>query len=276
MISAVLMVLIGTTSAFAGTEKRVYDYAGILSQDEAAQLNEELDVVSQEMDMDIVALTSDYKDGKTLRQYADDFYDYNGFGFGEDKRGVVIFIDMEDRTVYLGTTGQAINYFTDARIYNMTDGDDTLYEYLSDGDYKAAIERCAARLLDYYRQGIEADQHTVIETEAESPVKRLTLFEIIIAVLIPGIIGLLVIKNIKDEYAMKKEKSQSQNFRLAYQATCAFAFAAAGDDLLDRQVTRRIIPIATGNKSSGSHGQSTIHMGGSGTFHGGGGGGRHF
>lgn len=277
VLSAVLMILISVSSAFAQTEKRVYDYAGILAQSDVAELENELAKASQEIGMDVTVLTSDFKNGKTLRAYADDFYDNGGFGVGEDKSGVVIFIDMEDRTVYMGTTGKAISYFTDARIYNMTDGDDTLYSQLAAGDYKTAVERCISRLVYYYNQGIEDGQHTVVETEITPRAKRITLFEFLIAVIIPGIIGVLVVRNIVNEYAMKQQKKQAENFKLAYQATCAFAFATAGDELINRSIARRVIPIVTSKGNGhGSHGQSTIHMGGSGTFHGGGGGGRHF
>lgn len=277
VLSAALMILISVSSAFAQTENRVYDYAGILTQSDISELENELEKTSREIGMDVTVLTSDFKNGKTLRAYADDFYDKGGFGVGDDKSGVVIFIDMEDRTVYMGTTGKAISYFTDARIYNMTDGDDILYSHLASGDYKTAVERCISRLVYYYNQGIEGGQHTVVESEVTPRALRITLFEFFIALIIPGIIGALVVRNIVNDYAMKQEKKQAENFKLAYQANSAFAFTATGDELINRSVARRIIPIVTSKgNGSGSHGQSTIHMGGSGTFHGGGGGGRHF
>lgn len=278
LAAALLLMFCCVVPAFAAeSRQRVYDYAGLLSGEDAAALERELEQTVDTVGMDVVVLTSNSKNGATIREYADDFYDNGGFGTGDEHSGLVLFIDMEERTVYLGTTGQAITYYTDERIHDMTDGDDILYSYLSAGDYRTAIERCLGRMIYFHNQGIDPKQYTYEEAVQAVPQKRLTLFEVIIADAIPAIIGFLVVNNIKKEYAMKTEKKKAADFRLAYQSTAAFAFAASGDELVSRNVARRIIPVVTNHDSSGgSAGRSTIHMGGSGTFHGGGGGGRHF
>ena len=279
----VLMICAAMPVLAADSRQRVYDYAGLFSESDTAALEEELAYTVDTIGMDAVVLTSENKDGATLREYADDFYDNGGFGTDSEHSGLVIFIDMEDRTVYIGTTGTAIRYYTDARIYNMTDGDDVLYGYLANGDYRSAVERCLEREIYYYNAGIESGQHNYDEATGRSDpyvkkVNRLTLFEIILSVLIPGIVAFSYVRKVKDEYMMKAEKKQAASFRLAYRALAAFAFAASADELVSRNVSRRIAPIVKSSGGSGgsSAGRSTIHMGGSGTFHGGGGGGRHF
>lgn len=277
----ILMISAAMPAMAAESRQRVYDYAGLLSDMDKQILEDELANTVDIIGMDVVALTSDNKNGSTMAQYADDFYDNGEFGTDSEHSGLVIFIDMEERTVYVGTTGSAIRYYTDARIYNMTDGDDILYGHLADGNYRAAIERCLERVLYYYKLGIESEQYNYDEATDKidsyaKKVKKLSPFEIILSLLIPGFIAFSYINKVKAEYTMKAEKKNAAAFRSAYRTLSAFAFAASADDLVSRNVTRRVAPIVKSSGSSSSSGRSTIHMGGSGTFHGGGGGGRHF
>lgn len=264
LVAALLLSVSCVMTAFAASDaQRVYDFAGLFSAEDTIVLEKELAKTSDTIGMDVAVLTSEDKNGASMAEYADDFYDASGLGTGDDRSGLVLFIDMEDRTVYISTTGKAITYYTDERLYNMTDGDDVLYGFLADGDYRSAVERCLSKMVYYYNEGIDP--------------KRITPFEVFIAVVVPGLIAFIVVNNIRNEYMMKKEKKQSENFKLAYRSTAAFAYAGMGDELVNRSVTRRIRPVVTssgGGHSSG--GRSTIHMGGSGSFHGGGGGGRHF
>ena len=69
MISAAMPVLA------ADSRQRVYDYAGLFSESDTAALEEELAYTVDTIGMDVVVLTSENKDGATLREYADDFYD---------------------------------------------------------------------------------------------------------------------------------------------------------------------------------------------------------
>lgn len=274
VITTLLFTVCLGLTCFAGTHQRVYDFARLLSESDKEKVESEIKELEDHIGMDFIVLTTGNKEGKTLAEYADDFYDYQDI---LDKRGdgLVMLVDMEDRTVYLSTTGHAIEYYTDDRIYSMTDGDDTLYQYLAEGDYKRAIERCIYRVSDYYDQGIEANQHTVIAKEAGARKRSLNIFEIIISLGVPAVVAFIYINGIKKQYAMQNEKNQSRNYRLAYRAVSSFAFAKATDELITHNITRTPIIIHNDN-NHGSSGTSTIHMGGSGTFHGGGGGGRHF
>lgn len=278
LVAALLLSVSCVMTAFAASDaQRVYDFAGLFSAEDTIVLEKELAKTSDTIGMDVAVLTSEDKNGASMAEYADDFYDASGLGTGDDRSGLVLFIDMEDRTVYISTTGKAITYYTDERLYDMTDGDDVLYGFLADGDYRSAVERCLSKMVYYYNEGIDPRQYTQKEAiDAVAP-KRITPFEVFIAVVVPGLIAFIVVNNIRNEYMMKKEKKQSENFKLAYRSTAAFAYAGMGDELVNRSVTRRIRPVVTssgGGHSSG--GRSTIHMGGSGSFHGGGGGGRHF
>lgn len=116
-----LCVWFSFTCVFAAGESRVYDYAGLFTTAEIQQLEEEAAEYREKTDLDLVIVTIDDAQGKTSRQYADDFYDYNGFGVGSDYSGALLLIDMDNRMAYLSTTGRAIQILTDSRIQKITD-----------------------------------------------------------------------------------------------------------------------------------------------------------
>ena len=124
-------------SGFSGEYERLTDSAGLLSEEEAQNILTKLDEVSERQKFDIVILTVDSLEGATATEYADDFFDYYGYGYGEGKDGILFLISMEDRDWALSTHGYGITAFTDA-------GCDYIAEQfkssLSDGEYEKAFE----------------------------------------------------------------------------------------------------------------------------------------
>ena len=283
LLTALFLVVCMTLTAWADNGiRRVYDYEGILSDDDCYKIQELLDDASEHIGMDVVLLV-DSAPGDAI-SYAEDFYDAGGFGTGDDHSGVTIFVDMNSRSVYMVTTGKAITYYTDDRLYYMTDGNDDLYECLADKDYVGAAASCTSRLTAYYDKGIESNQYTYnSETGEIVRHKSLTIIEIILALIVPALVGWLNINSIKKQYAMEKDVARSVASKLAYTALAGFVFAITTDELINHHVTQRVLPVASSGSSSGgsssptgNSGRSTIHTGSSGSFHGGGGGGRHF
>ena len=95
----------------------VVDDAKLLSQDEINELKVNIENFRENYNMDVVIVTSNDLQGKTPRDYADDYYDYNGYGLGDNKSGLLLLIDMDDRKIWISTSGDAIEYFTDNRFY---------------------------------------------------------------------------------------------------------------------------------------------------------------
>ena len=101
-------------SGFSGEYERLTDSAGLLSEEEAQNILTKLDEVSERQKFDIVILTVDSLEGATATEYADDFFDYYGYGYGEGKDGILFLVSMEDRDWALSTHGYGITAFTDA------------------------------------------------------------------------------------------------------------------------------------------------------------------
>ena len=101
-------------SGFSGEYERLTDSAGLLSEEEAQNILTKLDEVSERQKFDIVILTVDSLEGATATEYADDFFDYYGYGYGEGKDGILFLVSMEDRDYAITTYGFGITAFTDA------------------------------------------------------------------------------------------------------------------------------------------------------------------
>lgn len=98
---------------------RLADMADILSDAQEAELLSALDETSKRQQMDIVIVTVKDLGGKSHMEYADDFYDYNGYGFGENKDGLLLLVKTESDGTYtsgnswISTCGYGITAFTD-------------------------------------------------------------------------------------------------------------------------------------------------------------------
>ncbi len=108
------------------------DNAGLLDEDEALELESKLDEISQEYDCDVVILTEETINGAEPMDYADDYFDYEGYGMGEDNSGILFLIMMSERKWWISTHGEAIYDFTDAGQEYMAE---QFQSDLSDGYY---------------------------------------------------------------------------------------------------------------------------------------------
>ena len=94
-----------TVLAESGHPARLVDNAGLLDEDEALELESKLDEISQEYDCDVVILTEETINGAEPMDYADDYFDYEGYGMGEDNSGILFLITMSERKWWISTHG---------------------------------------------------------------------------------------------------------------------------------------------------------------------------
>ena len=125
--AALLLVLALSVPALAATE-HVIDDADLLTPSQEQQLEEKLASVSESLKMDIVVATTNDTGYKSSMSYADDLYDYSGYG--DD--GVLYLIDMDNRKMWISTAGKAIDSLSDSDIDDMLD---ELFPYVSGEDY---------------------------------------------------------------------------------------------------------------------------------------------
>ena len=93
---------------------RLADYADLLTSKEEEKLLALLNEISERQKCDVIIVTVPTLDGKTSMDYAHDFYDYNGYGYGDEDSGILLLICPEERDWAISTYGFGITAFTDA------------------------------------------------------------------------------------------------------------------------------------------------------------------
>ena len=238
------------TYAF-NTSLKVYDYAQVLTTEEEQNLkrNIELYIANHNMDMAIVTV-KDHEKNSTMA-YADDFYDYNGFGIGPNFDGVIFVLDFtfwQNGDIWMSTTGKAIDVYTDYRIDSILDSVVAEKNWGYYEMFNTFIEKS-----NYYaREGIPVYDST-LETK-ESAWKGIIIFSLII----PSVVILiLVLKN-----------------KMVKKSTTASVYLLKDSVVINKRSDRFITTHTTSvriDDSSSSSGGSSTHRSSSGRSHGGGG-----
>ena len=91
----------------------VVDQAGLLSNSEVQTLENRAASISLAHGCEVIILTVNGTGGKSPRDYADDYYVDHDYGFGTDRSGIMLLLDMEERDWYIATRGIAIDAFHD-------------------------------------------------------------------------------------------------------------------------------------------------------------------
>ena len=268
------------TGAVSG-QPRVFDQAGLFSETEIIQLEEKIAQCRKSTKMDVVIVSAYAGGERSAEEYADDYYDYGGFGVGKKASGVLLLYYMDGPgqpggECYISTAGTMINMLTDERIESILDD---VYGDLGNRDFAGATEHFLEDVKAYVKEGVESGQYTYDRDTGEIVrYHSIRLYEVAIAMVIAGILAGSVCLDIKKRYAMKQSSREVSNSLQAYRADCAFHFSVAGDKMVNKYVRSVPIPRNTssgsggrGHSGSSSAGRSTIHTSSSGGSHGGGG-----
>ena len=250
-----LIIASCSLSVFAGNTakyRNVIDNADILSDTEEADLTTQLEALSQKYKIDAIVVTttdielndlSDYDFKRALMNYADDYYDYNGYA--DDGFLLLLAFDGDDRGFWISTKGKCIDYFT------VDDIDDIMYDYSYDtrianvGFYKAisnSISGCRSVIKNY---------------------RSLSPMTYIIA----AVVGLITMFVGSGNMVNKLKSVRSKPGASEYIQKDSLNITRANDIFLYRNVSRVKI-----ERSSSSGGSSGSHTSSSGSSHGGGGG----
>lgn len=240
----------------AGDLPRLVDAADLLSDSEEAALLDTLDEISERHQVDVVVLTLDSLEGESAMVYADDFYDYYGYGFGSGRDGILFLISMGERDWCMSTTGYGKTAFTDAGQAYMSEA---FTDSLKDGDYMAAFTTFAELCDDFITQAKAGAPYDV----ANLPKAPFSFGGGLVAALLVGfIISLIATGIMKDQL----KTVHSQSTAGSYIKEGSMQLTKTNDLFLYMQVERR---EKAKEDSSGSSGGSSTHTSSSGTEHGG-------
>ncbi len=165
-----------------GGKPTVVDREHLLTDREAEALSQRLKEIGSEYRCDVVVVTVPRLDGKSAEAYADDFFDYNGYGYGAvpnaqgttiDGDGILLLLSMEGRDFAISTSGSAIKAFTDYGIQVYLEPQ--FLPYLSNNNFSDGFDAFAdgcEYLLKTAREGVPYD-HRRIYSEALSDAQLL-------------------------------------------------------------------------------------------------------
>ena len=271
----VLLLLFSLALPAFGTEEPldyVVDYAGLLTGEEEENLQQWVQQYKTDLQLDIVIVTTYGSDGKGVQAYADDFYDQNGYGYGSNKTGILLLIDMESREWYMSTCGDAIYIFTD---YGLDQLGQTIVPWLSSGDYYRAFMAWVSALPPYveaFRNQSPIDGY-VPPDEYESPYGdeiyhyddhvgvRIKPFPVALVIgLVAAAVTVLIMRGTMNTAKLQKNAAN-------YLKDGSFRLRRRTDMFLYSRVSRRAKP-----KNNTSGGGSSVHRSSGGISHGGRGG----
>lgn len=234
----------------------IVDEANLLNEFDRDIIEDKLQTASNECNCDIAIVTVPslgfYSD---CMNFADDYFDYNGFGFEGTDNGVVLLISMENRDWYISTSGLAIQKISNNSIQNIGEN---FVSYLSDGDYYGGfykyISECEAYLTGNisYNHNPESNDSNIEDV----------IVKIIICLGIGLLFGLVLVSRLKAQLKSVHYQPDANN----YLRSGSFYLTNSNDLFLYSHVSK------TRRQTESSSSGGGTHVSSSGSSHGGGGG----
>ena len=236
------------------------DDAGLLSASEKQALLKKLEAIKAK-NFELVIVTKNSIGGRNVESYVDDFYDANGYGYGEKRDGAILLLSMAERDWAIGTTGFGITALTDAgQAYIM----DKVLGSLSSGDYAKAFTTFADltdQFVDQARTGAPYDTWNM----PKGTVSPFWIFG-------DAVIGMLAALVPMNAQKRRLHTVTTRTEAADYAVSGSFKLNNSSENFVGAQVRTIMIPRARtdgGNVPHSGGTGSSIHVGSSGTTHGG-------
>ena len=273
LIIAILLAVPFCTPAFAadGSAARLNDFAGLLDDSEEQILLANLNEISERQQFDLVAVITDDLGGLDCMNYADDFFDCNGFGYGEGCDGALLLISMEpgNHACWISTSGYGVTALTDAGIDYVLDT--IVDDYLVYDDFYGAIDSFANLCDSFVTQAKNSAPYDIGSMPGEPlPDEPLPDESFSTELVLPWIAFSLVFGLIVAAIRIASMKSKMKSVRMQaaagnYVKENSLAITDSSEIFLYSNISR--VKIET----SSSGGGSSTHTSSSGRSHGGGG-----
>lgn len=245
---SIFVVCLSAVPAFAevtNTFGYVSDKADVLTDAQEKELNDKLTDFREKNKFDVVIVTSTGVLPDERMAYADDFYDYNNYGYGKNRDGVLLLVNIGTDGIYtegnswVSTCGKGIKYISDEKIAAIGR---ELTPLLISGSYNDA--------LNLFPDLVKAD--------ISASIRRSCIFIIVFTVIVSVISAFLYGAGLKKKLHTVEEAAEADE----YIRNDSLRITRSYDHFLYANVTR--VKRESSNNSS-------THTSSSGTTHGGGG-----
>lgn len=248
MLLSLSLCLVPSVAADS-TDTYLVDDADILTDAEEASLASRLKEMSQRYAMDFVIVTTDTLNGKSEQAFADDYFDYHGYGQGSRRSGVLLlcYINDYDQIVCISTSGDAIDAITDRDIEYLLDCMEPYCANDNDAQAFSVFLTKSAQIVDDYYYVLEHGE----------PYNKIWILVGIIA-------GVIVAAIVTGSMRAKLKSVRAQRFAGNYIREGSFDLTNARDTYLYSTIQR------VRRDTDSSRGGSSTHRSSSGASHGGG------
>lgn len=138
IVGLVVLFILLLSCGFNSEEQKVYDSADLFTEAQESTLQSKCIKIAKAKKVDISIVTTNNTEGMTSEKYADYFYLHHNFGYEkENGTGMLLLIDMQNREIWIATSGEAIRYFTDKRIQSIVE---EITPDMSQGNYVNGAE----------------------------------------------------------------------------------------------------------------------------------------
>lgn len=256
-LCVIMLCMMNLMTVFASDThpSRVVDDASLLSSSQQADLQSKLDSISNKYSVDVVIVTTDSLKGKTVTAAADDYFDYNGYGFGSEGDGILLYIAMDEREWAMSTKGFGITAFTDRGLSYI---EDKFKPMLSEGEYYKAFDTFADLCDDFIKEAKNGKPYD----SGHMPKGKFKVIYIFESLVIGVVMSFIVVSCMKGQLKSVRAKAEATD----YIKQGSFNLTTQRDTFLYSNVTSKPKPQNNSGSSTHSSSSGSSHGGSSGSF----------
>ncbi|MDR2575322.1 MAG: TPM domain-containing protein [Treponema sp.] len=247
------LIVFYVTPVFA--RENIIDNAGLLSQQEKASLLAAAASAASAYNFDLVIVTVKNIGASSPADYADNFFDRNGYGLGQNRDGCLFLLVTDSRDYWFSTSGRGIKILNSAASDKL---ENSVVKLLGEDNYYGAFNAFLTDWQTFLTLAAKGRNYNFFQ--------QWNLVLVLIAWVLALAIGFIVVHIWKR--AMDTVLPQTQ--AAAYVVPGSLAFREKKDSFLYSTVSKT--KIQTQTQSQGSSSARNISVGSSGRSHGGRGG----
>ena len=259
LLCAVLILSLGLSAGASGIGY-VTDTAGILSTEQVQYLNEQAKQVSEYYNCGVyIVVVDNYKNyvNGSIEDFSEAIYTSYALGMGEGRDGIVLALSMAERDYDLCAYGDFAHYaFTD---YGKGKLAETFLDNFRNNDWTGGFNDYIANaisLMDMAKNGNPLD---IIVYEEEPIPPGLDAFDLMVILVVSCLAGFAVCTVLKAQLKNTRKATEAMD----YVSGNGLELYRRQDKLINRVVTRRLIPRDDDSDRGGGHaGGTSVNSGG--------------
>jgi len=247
ILPALLLALAISPAAYAAEQNLVTDFSGVLTPGQREDLLARAETISARYRCDVAVAVVERMSAGDIETSAHDYYDDNGFGYGPESGGLLLYLSVGDREITLAAKGYGNTAFTDYGRDVILDAY-ILPQLLEDNYYGAfsAYLDISEEFLAMAREGRPFDWNTDPAYAGEE-----TSVKLAVVIILPLLIAFITCSIWKSKMKTAKIAKTACN----YIPEGGFKLTGSADMFIYRTVTR----VKIESNSSSSRGGSSVN-----------------